>query len=204
MLNIESMRHGSTTNQLGAEPRVHMRRSPLKLMFTLLGWILVGALVALLLGSSVLPRVIGAVPLAVLSGSMEPRFSAGDLVISQPVDPAQISIGDIVTFQPEANNPALVTHRVVSKFVGEGGAIGFTTRGDANGVDDEPIIGAQVRGKVLYTLPWVGHVVNALNPKLRTGLLQGAGALLLVGAVVSLARPAKKSRTNNPLTGEQK
>lgn len=185
-------------------PSTSSRRSPIRLMLTVVSWVLIGALLALVIGASVLPRILGAVPLAVLSGSMEPTFAAGDLVISKPVDPAQITVGDIVTFQPEANNPALVTHRVVSKAVGESGTSGFTTRGDANRVDDEPISGAQVRGKVLYTMPLLGYVVNALSPQLRTILLQGAGALLLVWAVVSIIRPTKNTRTNYPPTGEQK
>lgn len=187
-----------------SEPETGQRRGPVKFAVSLVGWVLLGALLAMVLGASLLPRLLGAVPLAVLSGSMEPTFSAGDLVISKPVEPTEIRIGDMVTFQPESDNPALVTHRVVAKSVGEGGVVGFTTRGDANQVDDDPIGGVQVRGKVLYTLPWVGHVVNALNPQIRTTLLQGAGALIVLGAIISVIRPTKKRRSNQPPTGEQK
>ncbi|MCA5895183.1 signal peptidase I [Isoptericola sp. NEAU-Y5] len=119
------------------------------------------ALVVLAAAVAVVPRLLGAVPLTVLSGSMEPVFSPGDLVVTQRVDPNEIQAGDLVTFQPVSDDPTLITHRVVGLQWDADGVTGFVTRGDANGADDDPIVADQVMGRVVYSVPLVGHVTNA-------------------------------------------
>ena len=52
--------------------------------------------------------------LVVTSGSMEPRFAAGDVVVLRSVsDPSELKPGLVVTFQP-VGATGLVTHRIVS------------------------------------------------------------------------------------------
>lgn len=152
------------------------------------GTVLLGALLAVLLAlaaaTAVVPRLLGAVPLAVLSDSMRPAFAAGDLVVARPVDPEQLRPGDVVTFRPRSDDPALVTHRVLSVDRGPGGVTGLVTRGDANAAADEPLVPEQVVGRVLYTVPHAGHLAQV--PAAR-GLAVAAGAGLVVHAVVRLA-----------------
>ncbi|WP_162616447.1 signal peptidase I [Xylanimonas allomyrinae] len=125
-------------------------------------------LTVLLLGLTVLvalvsgiPRVLGAVPLTVLSGSMEPALAPGDLVVVRPTPADRLQIGDVVTFQPVSADPTLVTHRVTGLTLGRDGVHGLTTQGDANSAPDEPIVADQVMGKVLYSVPWVGRLTGA-------------------------------------------
>ena len=70
--------------------------------------------VALISATIAIPRIIGAVPLTVLSGSMVPTFNPGDLIVTLPVDNAreEIKRGDIVTFQPESGVSTLITHQI--------------------------------------------------------------------------------------------
>lgn len=150
----------------------------------------------------VVPRFIDAVPLAVLSGSMEPVYSPGDLVISKSVPPEEIAVNDVVTFQPESGNPMLITHRVIAKSLGADGIASFTTQGDANGAADEPILPEQVKGKVIYSLPYLGYVTTALDPgaKAVIAALIGAG---LVGYAVfmvvsSTAGKVRRTKTHVP------
>lgn len=81
------------------------------------------------------------------------------MVVVRGVEDAvsEVQIGDVVTFQPVSDDPALITHRVVGKSFGSSGTL-FITRGDANGADDEPIEPEQIMGKVRYSVPYVGHV----------------------------------------------
>ncbi|GAB2470555.1 signal peptidase I [Xylanimonas ulmi] len=133
----------------------------------------------------VVPRVLGAVPLAVLSGSMEPTYSPGDLVVSRPVSGDDVAPGDVITFQPTSGDPTLVTHRVVRVYDGDGGRR-LVTRGDANTADDAPLVAEQVMGKVAYRVPWAGFVTT-------TGWGPKAAGVVAVGLVVygvgTLARP---------------
>lgn len=135
----------------------------------------------------VVPRVTGAVPLTVLSGSMEPHLSPGDLVVVRPVAAERIHSGDVVTFQPRPDDPTLVTHRVLGVTTDAEGRRTFSTRGDANLRNDPVVAQEQVRGKVVYALPWVGHANSALaDPTLRRWIGIGLVGYSLAGAVLAL------------------
>lgn len=144
--------------------------------------VLVGLL--LLVGAvAVVPKVMGGAGLTVLSGSMEPTYSPGDMVISVPQE--TYAVGDAVTFQPESGDPTLITHRIVGHRTGDEG-VSYVTRGDANGHDDEPIIHEQVMGKVIYHVPFVGHVSMAVGQH-RTMIVVVAAVGLLGYAVYAIS-----------------
>lgn len=146
---------------------------------------------ALAVALAVVPKVLDGAALTVLTGSMEPALSPGDVVVVRGVDdPAtDVNIGDVVAFQPVSGDPTLITHRVVAKtFTSDGTQ--FTTRGDANGADDEPIVPGQIKGVAVYHVPWVGHVTLWLGD--RKPLVVGALAVaLLVYAGFMIFRPNK-------------
>ena len=153
--------------------------------------VLTAVMVALLLLAAVVtvvPRLIGAVPLTVLSGSMEPAISAGDLVVVRPTDPADLRIGDVVTVQPVSDDPTLVTHRIVGVTHGGDGLAGFVTQGDANEHPDEPVVPEQVMGRVVYTVPLIGHVTHGTwGPYVAAAV----GVGLVVYGVVTFALPRR-------------
>ncbi len=69
-------------------------------VFLLLAFLLAGA------------RLVGLSAYSVLSGSMEPAYHVGSLIYVKPVDPANVKVGDAITFV--VNEDLLVaTHRVV-------------------------------------------------------------------------------------------
>lgn len=137
------------------------------------------AVLALAVALAVVPRVMGGAALTVLSGSMEPTYSAGDMVVSVPQE--RYAIGDVVTFQPEPGDPTLITHRIVTVRDTPQG-IGYVTRGDANGADDAPIVAEQVMGKVIYAVPYIGYAAEAVGEH-RTALIVVAGSALIGYAV---------------------
>lgn len=73
--------------------------------------VLIGFL-GLTVAIGVVPRVMNGAALTVLTGSMEPTYEPGDIVVSVPQD--SYNIGDPVTFQPRSGDPMLITHRVVA------------------------------------------------------------------------------------------
>jgi len=137
------------------------------------------ALVALIVVAVIIvPQIMGAVPLTVLTGSMMPNFRPGDIVVVQPTPVEKLQIGDVITFQPVSGNPALTTHRIVSIFTFGGQVETVTTRGDANNVDDSPIIPAQINGRVVYSVPLVGHLTTGRNSALVGTTIVGGGLVL--------------------------
>lgn len=120
----------------------------------------------------------GNTPVAVVSGSMEPALSAGDLLMVRDVSSSGVHVGDVVIYSRPDQLP--VTHRVTDvreHFL--------TTQGDANSVADAPVAMNRVQGTVVGHVPYAG-MLNVLFHKAgidRTG--QGiVMGLLAVSAVV--------------------
>ncbi len=104
----------------------------------------------------------------VLSGSMEPEFSKGDLIVVAESD--SYGLDDIVVFQ---DGGSLVVHRIID-FDGEK----LITKGDANNVADEPIEASAVKGKVLFHIDKLGTVVSFFKTP--------AGTILIIAAAIAL------------------
>ena len=57
-------------------------------------------------------RLLGFRVFSILSGSMEPKYSEGDLIYVQQVDPSEVREGDDITFVLN-ENLLVATHRVI-------------------------------------------------------------------------------------------
>ena len=89
----------------------------------------------------------------VLSGSMEPTFSKGALLLVK--DTRDVKEGDIVVYQAQKE---LIVHRIISLSGDE-----VITQGDANNVADEPFDRSQIKGKVIGWIPVLGSVAALLK-----------------------------------------
>jgi signal peptidase len=137
------------------------------------------------------PRLTGTVPYTILTGSMEPTMPPGTLVIVKRADPDEIGVGTVITYQITSGKPAVVTHRVVSQgFDGDGKPV-FRTRGDANtAVDQDVVRPVQIKGKVWFSVPYVGYANTLLTGSQHqvvlvvavTGLLLYAASMFFSGA----------------------
>jgi len=114
---------------------------------------------AFLLFAIVIPHIIGARVMTVLTGSMEPNLPVGDMIVSQPVDVDTLQPGDIIDYLPSSNwtGGLTITHRVQSMVKTGGHVTQITVKGDANPVADQPITPDQIKGKVVYTIPLAGY-----------------------------------------------
>lgn len=171
---------------VGQRLRTPWYDSPWRIVGTALSSAATVAVVALVVALVVVPRLVGGASLTVLTGSMEPSLSPGDVVVTQGVDVDEVctdvSVGTVVTFLPEPDDPALITHRVVGKTIGtfdDGTSCRLVTQGDTSSAADDPVSPAQVRGVLLYALPKLGWA-----QQWATGNPQG---LLTVGAVALVA-----------------
>src|SRR4051812_12666954 len=76
------------------------------------GLMLMAALAFLVL--AVGPHVLGYRTMTMLTGSMAPRISPGDVVLSTPVAVADITPGMVISYHIPIDDHRVVTHRVVS------------------------------------------------------------------------------------------
>lgn len=143
----------------------------------------------------VYPRIIGGVPLTVLSGSMVPTFNPGDLVITKPVDAKDLKRGDIITFQPKSDDPTLITHRVVSIGTTLAGKEVLVTKGDANNAQDPSIAPEQVKGQYVYRIPYLGFVANAVPANLKGFAIQIIGGAVLLYVLYQIVAGAFSKKT---------
>ncbi len=122
-------------------------------------WLVLGLAVAVVGAAVLVPRLTGATPMTVLTGSMAPSYPPGTLVVVRPGPADDIAIGDAITYQLRSGEPTVVTHRVVGVgYDGKGERV-FTTQGDANqSPDREQVRAVQVRGEVWYAVPWIGRL----------------------------------------------
>ena len=120
------------------------------------------------------PTIGGWCPLIVLTDSMLPEISSGDLIFCQEIGAEDVKVKDVISFfDPAGNGTSVVTHRVL-EIKEKDGRPQFVTKGDNNpGPDNE--------GKNPYTvhyddiigictedgkLPGVGNVINFLRSSL--------------------------------------
>ncbi len=153
----------------------------------ILAAVLVLAAVALAAAVAIVPALTGAAAYTVRTGSMAPALPPGTVVIVQPVAPDAVAIGDVVTFvahEPGTAAARIVTHRVVG--IDPGPVL--RTRGDANPVPDPGgTVAADLRGRLWYSVPWVGLVSPV------TGVLLGGGVLLALVAASALPGRARSA-----------
>jgi signal peptidase I len=156
------------------------------------GTVLLGIVALTAMLTIVIPAVLGARSYTVLTGSMRPHLPPGTLVASRPTPFADIRIGDIVTYQLRSGEPELVTHRVIGLAADGDGARLLVTRGDANDVSDAaPVRAAQVRGVVIYAVPYAGYL-NVWGSPTTKALIVGIVGLGVIGyGVVLLVRPRR-------------
>lgn len=133
-----------------------------------------------------MPMPFGYGAAVVLSGSMEPTFSAGDLIIV--MEPDALAVGDIVVYQ---DSGSLVVHRIIAM----DGEI-LTTQGDANNAPDSPVSASAVKGKVLFWIPYVGNIVNVLKTP--------AGIIGVIAAAIALIElPRRREQKKDEETRQQ-
>jgi len=99
---------------------------------------------------------------AVLSGSMEPELKVGSLVVTCPVEPETIVVGDIITFRPVSVGENMITHRVIG--IGQSSSLYYETKGDANNKPDPFTVPAQnLVGKICFHAPYWGYFTEFLK-----------------------------------------
>ena len=104
----------------------------------------------------------------IISPSMEPNINVYDVVITKKVrDYSKIKVGDVITFISSSSlgEGLTVTHRVKDIIVTDDD-IKFRTQGDNNPIPDSALASSKnVMGKVLFKVPWVGHIQFFLQSK---------------------------------------
>ncbi len=122
-------------------------------------------------------RLLGYQVFTVISGSMEPEYSVGDLLYVKDVDVNTIQVGDPITFVLN-EDLVVATHRVV-RIDAENQH--FYTKGDANETEDSaPVHFKNVIGVPQFSIPLLGYVSDFVQNPPGTYIAIGVGILLII------------------------
>ena len=131
------------------------------------------------------PMPFGVGAAVIVSGSMEPTLSVGDLIIV--AEQEDYEVGDVVVFQ---DGHMAVTHRIMEiREVKEKTPDPETgelltrweviTKGDANNTEDEPFDKERIMGEVVFSIPLVGYLVNMIKTPVGTLVILATAVFLM-------------------------
>jgi len=132
----------------------------------------------------------------VCSGSMDPELKVGTLVITRPVEPQEIMVGDIITFSPKGVmlGENMISHRVIG--IEEASPLYFKTKGDANDNPDPFMVPARnLLGRICFKTHYVGYVTGFLQT--TWGFLLGLvipGLIIITMYITSIQRILHNNR----------
>ena len=126
-------------------------------------------------------RLAGIQVYTVLSGSMEPTYHTGSVIYVKKVDYTTLRVGDPITFMVDEHTVA--THRIVDIIPDDEDptVLRFVTKGDANANADAGTVHYKnIIGTPVFTVPYLGYVVNYIQHPPGTYVAIAAGAVLLM------------------------
>lgn len=133
-------------------------------------------------------RIMGYRVYTVITGSMEPELSVGDLLYVKPVDPSTIKVGDDITFVLN-EDLVVATHRVIRI---DAEKEHFYTKGLANDIEDAPVHFKNVLGVVEFAIPKLGYVSDFIQNPPDMYITIAAGAVLIILVFLPDFLPKKK------------
>lgn len=172
-----------------AAPAAPMLGSIVRFAVGLAGWTATLAALVAAIGLGVLPHLGVYRTLTVLSASMKPTFSPGDIVVVRPEPIERLRVGQVISYAVPVGAHQVETHRVVKILRGQGTRTPvIQTKGDNNTVVDPWT--AQLNGPTIWRLeavvPKAGYAINLMRD--RTFHL--VSVILIPGslAILALAR----------------
>lgn len=153
--------------------------------------------IAIVILASILP-IPGKLEIKIVqSGSMEPAIKTGALAIIKPENSYQV--GDVITFGKDTKKDVPTTHRIIRDRV-ENGMMIYTTKGDANeDKDTKEVRKEEIIGKTIFSVPYLGYLLDFAKKPLGFILLIGLPALYIVydevAKIVQEFKKMKKKKT---------
>ena len=143
----------------------------------------------------------------IITGSMEPKYNIGDLIIIKDIKPNNIKVGDVITYS--VNSEKNVTHRV-TEIVHKDGETLYRTKGDNNNTADTELVRYnQIQGGVCFK-------INKLGKFMTEFLVSGIGMIIIISLILisylnvsrseerRIAREDARRRYNTPKYKKEK
>lgn len=133
----------------------------------------------------------------VVSGSMEPVYNIGDVLISKEVDPSKIKVGDAITYKGETGDfkGKVITHQVVGISINNEGKYLFRTKGTANIIEDPTVTEDQIYGVIVYKTVMLSMIYTIIGTKIGFYLFIIIPIMYVIGSeIISIMLEKEKKR----------
>ena len=141
------------------------------------------------------PSIGGHFPMIVLTDSMLPLISSGDLIFCVTVEPEDVQVGDVISFfDPMGSGTAVVTHRVL-EIMEKDGELSFRTKGDNNNAEDQVAVPEKnLVGLYQSRIPGAGNIAMFMQTTAGLIVCVVLPIILLVGWDVLRRRKYDKAK----------
>ena len=137
-------------------------------------------------------NIVGIRTLYVVSESMEPSISKGDLVLASE-NYGGLTEGDVVVYKARWFNDESVLHRIVSSKTNKDGNKIYRTKGDNNPINDPgEITTEEIKSEVVAVVPYGGYIWNWWTLGVLSVLYLGATVLSTDRAMYACERRIRK------------
>ena len=134
----------------------------------------------------------------VISGSMEPKYKIGDVLIAKEIEPEKIKVGDTISYLGNVNSfkDKVVTHQVVG-IEKIDGKYYFHTKGLANIVEDPLVSANQLYGKVIYKCTIISLVYKIVSTNIGFYLFIIIPILYIISSEIIYTMLDKEEKKRN-------
>lgn len=132
----------------------------------------------------------------VISGSMEPKYNIGDVLISKVVEPEDIKVGDTISYLGKEGTftNKVVTHEVIDIEQDADGKYYFHTKGIANLIEDPIVYEDQLYGKVIYKSVILSFIYKVISTNIGLFIFIVIPILYIVGSEILVAMLEKEDK----------
>lgn len=137
----------------------------------------------------------------VASGSMEPKYKIGDVLIAKSVPQEEIKVGDAISYLGDKGsfNGMIITHQVIEIEKDENGKYIYHTKGLTNLVEDPVVDYDQVYGKIIHKSTILSFMYTIVGSKYGLFLFIIIPLFYIIGSEIlsfMLEREEKKRNKN--------
>lgn len=94
--------------------------------------------------------IFGYRPFFIMSASMEPTIMTHQLVVAVPVNPEDVEVGDIITYDLYSNISSSIKQTIIHRVVAINDDGTFVFKGDNNDEADKPVDASRIGYKVIW------------------------------------------------------
>ena len=137
----------------------------------------------------------------VISGSMEPKYKIGDVLVAVETKPEDIKVGDAISYLGNKNSfkDKVITHEVIKIEKDKQGKYYFHAKGLANAIEDPVVAEDQLYGVVKYRVITLSFIYKIVGTPIGFFIFVVLPILYIIGSELITSLMEKEEQRRNKL-----